>query len=235
MKIKVGIVLMAIGFVLMAVVAGWNLYLQNEESAAETEANAALPEVLAAMEQSPEEQATPSPTPSPMPEEPADAEPSFTAETMPSSSPAPAETPTADSSTQPPAMKVVYAKNKPYVGTLRIPSLGIELPVQAEWSYKKLKHTPCHYSGTAEGGDMVLIAHNYKGHFGRLKDLSIGAEIIFTDAEGRIFTYAVDAHETLRPNQKGYLTAGDWELSLATCTVGGAMREVVRCTIVSAP
>ena len=225
MKIKIGIALMILGFVLMAVVAGWNLYLKNEEATAESEANAALPEVLAAMEMEAEGVFT-QPSPSPLPKETSAAESIPPPSEMQPDEPIPAPQPT---------MKVVYAKNKPYVGTLQIPSLGLNLPIQAQWSYKKLKHTPCHYSGTAEGGDLVLIAHNYRSHFGRLKDLPVGATIIFTDAEGEVFTYAVDVHETLPPNQNGYLTAGDWDLSLSTCTVGGAMREVVRCTLVSAP
>lgn len=233
MKIKVGIVLMVLGFVLMAAVAGWNLYLKSEETAAENEVNAVLPDVLAAMEFGSEGNGAFSP--SPLPEETPDAAPSFTGEPLSTPLPSPTATHTADASPEPPAMNVVYVKNKPYIGTLQIPALGLTLPIQAEWSYKKLKQTPCHYSGTADGGDLVLIAHNYKGHFGRLKELPLGAEILFSDAEGRTFTYAVAAHETLRPNQNGYLTAGDWELSLSTCTVGGTMREVVRCTIVSAP
>ena len=212
MKTKIGILLMVLGFVLMAAVAGRNLYLQR-----------ALPDVLAAIGEN--KSVTPPPG---------------AVETI-SVSPAPTHAPNPEgitevpSPTPAPTMKVVYAKNKPYVGTLQIPSLGLTLPVQAQWSYAKMKHTPCHYSGTAGGGNLVLIAHNYKSHFGNLKELAIGDEIIFTDADGLVYTYAVDAHETLQPNQNGYLTAGDWDLSLSTCTVGGTMREIVRCTIVSAP
>ena len=35
---------------------------------------------------------------------------------------------------------------------LRIPSLELELPVQAEWSYPALKTSPCRYAGTPEAG-----------------------------------------------------------------------------------
>lgn len=39
-----------------------------------------------------------------------------------------------------------------WLGWLRIPSLELELPVQAEWSYPALKTSPCRYAGTPEAG-----------------------------------------------------------------------------------
>lgn len=35
-----------------------------------------------------------------------------------------------------------------WLGWLSIPSLELELPVQAEWSYPALKTSPCRYAGT---------------------------------------------------------------------------------------
>ena len=59
-----------------------------------------------------------------------------------------------------------------YLGVLTIPALGLELPVQTEWSKANLKVSPCRQCGSTAGGDLVIAAHNYKSHFGRLSSLS---------------------------------------------------------------
>ena len=59
-----------------------------------------------------------------------------------------------------------------YIGILTIPSLGIELPVQDEWSYPNLKIAPCRYAGTVADGNLIVAAHNYRSHFGRIGELN---------------------------------------------------------------
>ena len=67
-----------------------------------------------------------------------------------------------------------------WLGWLRIPSLELELPVQAEWGYPALKTSPCRYAGTPETG-LVFAAHNYEQHFARLSLLTAGDAVEFTD------------------------------------------------------
>lgn len=64
-----------------------------------------------------------------------------------------------------------------WLGWLRIPSLELELPVQAEWSYPA---SPCRYAGTPEAG-LVIAAHNYERHFARRSLLTAGDAVEFTD------------------------------------------------------
>ena len=116
-----------------------------------------------------------------------------------------------------------------YIGTLGIPALGLELPVISRWSYPSLKKAPCRYAGSAYLDDLVIAAHNYASHFGRLKDLSPGDEVTFTDMDGNVFRYQVAELETLEPTAIGDMTAGDYALTLFTCTVGGKSRFTVRC------
>lgn len=116
-----------------------------------------------------------------------------------------------------------------YVGVLNIPALELNLPIVSRWSYDALKHAPCRYSGTAYAGNLVICAHNYQAHFGRIKGLEIGEELCLTDAEGNEFRYAVAAVETLPPGAVEEMTAGEWPLTLFTCTVGGQYRVAVRC------
>lgn len=116
-----------------------------------------------------------------------------------------------------------------YIGYLSIPELGLELPIMSDWSYAKLKIAPCRYSGTVLSEDFVIMAHNYQSHFGKLKDLSPGAEISYTDMDGVTTWYAVATVEILPPTAVEDMTAGDFDLTLFTCTLGGKSRVTVRC------
>ena len=104
-----------------------------------------------------------------------------------------------------------------------------ELPVISDWSYPALKVSPCRYDGSAYTGDLILSAHNYRSHFGCLKDLAIGETVRFTDMDGNVFRYSVMEHEVLMPYDVEEMKAGDWDLTLFTCTVGGTSRFTVRC------
>lgn len=116
-----------------------------------------------------------------------------------------------------------------YIGTLRIPALELELPVISEWSYPALKIAPCRYVGSAYLNTLVIAAHNYQSHFGTLKNLSEGDAVTFTDMDGNLFCYEVTALETLPPTAIAEMTASDYDLTLFTCTLGGANRVTVRC------
>lgn len=118
-----------------------------------------------------------------------------------------------------------------YIGTLDIPKFGLELPVQEEWSYAGLKIAPGRYSGSAATHDLVICAHNYERHFGRLSEMETGDTIIFTAVDGTVYTYEVTEIFTLEPTGIDTLLNGDWDLCLYTCTYGGQARVVVRCKL----
>lgn len=117
-----------------------------------------------------------------------------------------------------------------YVGILQIPVLGLEHPVINTWSYPNLRLAPCRYFGSPYQGNLVICAHNYDSHFGNLKKLQSGDEVIFTDLDGNEFLYTTADWENLQPSDTEAMTAGDWALTLFTCTVGGQSRVVVRCS-----
>ena len=116
-----------------------------------------------------------------------------------------------------------------YIGVLRLPSLGLELPVLGAWSDSGSRAAPCRYSGSAYLDNMVIAGHNYSGHFGTLKNLAPGDVLSFTDMDGNVFSYTVVELETLPPYAVEEMTSGDWDLTLFTCTVGGQSRLAVRC------
>lgn len=116
-----------------------------------------------------------------------------------------------------------------YMGYLSLPTLGLDLPVQSTWSYPQLKVSPCRYTGSAEENDLIVAAHNYDSHFGRLHTMQEGDEVYFTDVLGNVFAYTVAQVETLQPTAIEQMENGDWDLTLFTCTVGGKARVTVRC------
>ena len=117
------------------------------------------------------------------------------------------------------------------IGVLSIPVLNLELPVLTDWSYDKLKKAPCHYYGSYNEKDFVIAAHNYNAHFGRLSELQAGDKVIFTDAKGTARYYDVVIMETLPPKATKEMITSGFDLSLYTCTSGGASRVTVRCTL----
>ena len=116
-----------------------------------------------------------------------------------------------------------------YLGYLTIPALGLELPVQAEWQMENLKISPCRYAGSLQDGGLVIAAHNYRQHFGKLSTLQAGDSVSLTDTVGIVHSYTVEKVETLQPTQIEEMTSDQWPLTLFTCTYGGKARTAVRC------
>lgn len=116
-----------------------------------------------------------------------------------------------------------------YMGAIRFPSLDLELPVLAEYTLPALKIAPAVYSGTPEGNDLVICAHNYRSHFGPLNRLSLGDEVLMKTVDGAVYRYTVAATEVVSPLAVQDVTNGQWDLTLFTCTLGGKTRFVVRC------
>lgn len=120
------------------------------------------------------------------------------------------------------------------IGTLRVPSVDIELPVLRDWSYDLLNVAPCRYSGSAPGGDMILMGHNYRSHFTPLHSVAVGAEVEFEDVNGIVYRYEVAQIQYLHKSE-GELLPSDYPLTLFTCTAGGQNRIVVRCVGIDEP
>ncbi len=126
-------------------------------------------------------------------------------------------------------MPTITVDGYKYIGKVTVPSIELELPVMEKWDYVRLKIAPCRYSGSAYLNNLIICAHNYASVFGRLKNLSAGDLVMFTDAQGNVFRYEVEQLETLSPSQVKDMKSGDWDLTLFTCTVGALKRIAVRC------
>ena len=126
-------------------------------------------------------------------------------------------------------MPTVEIDGVEYVGTLTIPALGLELPIVSAWSDALLDLAPCRYTGSAYLGDLIITGHNYRGHFGSLYRLAPGDEVQFTDAAGNVFSYAVSEIQELPGTALEEMEAGDWDLTLFTCTLSRTSRVTIRC------
>lgn len=126
-------------------------------------------------------------------------------------------------------MPTVEVNGQECVGMIEIPALGLKLPVISEWSDAKLKKAPCRYSGSAYLKNMIIAGHNYRTHFSGIKRLNPGDSVVFTDADGNVFSYEVAEIETVGGYDIEKMEAGDWDLTLFTCTNKGKARAAVRC------
>ena len=116
-----------------------------------------------------------------------------------------------------------------YMGLITLPTLGLQLPVQMNWSYPNMQISPCRMTGSAATADLVIMAHNYTHHFGLLKQLEIDDDVSVTLVDGTTYIYRVDAKEIVPPTAVEEVTSGEWPLTLFTCTIGGRTRVVIRC------
>ena len=126
-------------------------------------------------------------------------------------------------------MPTVDINGTAYIGTLEIPALELTLPVISQWSDQALKLAPCRYTGSAYLNDLIIAGHNYKRHFARLNALNLGDDVLFTDIDGHLFSYQVSKLEQLAGTAVEEMEAGEWDLTLFTCTIGGKARMTVRC------
>lgn len=127
-------------------------------------------------------------------------------------------------------MTMVEINGYDYIGTLSIPVLELELPVMSELDYPRLKISPCRQYGSVYTNDLVIAAHNYSTHFGRLNQLRFEDLLTFTDMDGDTHLYRVESVEVLEPTAVDAVRNSPFDLVLYTCTYGGEKRVAVFCS-----
>ena len=133
------------------------------------------------------------------------------------------------------AMTEKIIKGYSYIGYLTIPELNLELPVMSDWNSKRLQISPCRYTGTIKGEDLVIMAHNYRSHFGRLSQLAVGSTVQFVDMDGKVWHYEVVAMDVLAAESVEEMTSGEYDLTLFTCAKNRTHRVTVRCNVTETP
>ena len=200
-----GVVCMVLGGALLLGAAG----LLSENRREESRAGEESAQVMVRLRQEMEQAALPEET-----------------RTEPEQSPGAEETPLPDPAGR--EMPMLEIDGQTYIGYLELPTLGLSLPVMSEWSYPKLRVAPCRYWGSAYDDSLVILAHNYDRHFGRLQELAIGDPVQFIDADGVIYQYTVEKQEILEKPDVEKMVDSGYDLTLFTCTYGGRHRVTVR-------
>lgn len=127
-------------------------------------------------------------------------------------------------------LKTISVDNNYYSGIIDIPEINIRLPVMSEWNYDNLNISPCLFYNDEKNNKKIIAGHNYSSHFGKLKQLKNGDQVIFTDTENKTIVYKVVQIEILSSIDSDEMKNGDdWDLTLFTCTLSGQERLTIRC------
>ena len=126
-------------------------------------------------------------------------------------------------------LKVVGVNGYPCCGILTVPKIELEMVVFDTWNNDYLKKSLCRYQGSVNTDDLIIAGHNYKSSFGKLKKLTVGDVLYFTDMDGTTIEYVVKDIEVVGGTEISRMISGDWDLTLYTCTYGGRDRLTVRC------
>lgn len=119
--------------------------------------------------------------------------------------------------------------NNFYIGEINIPRLSLKLPVLNDWSEENLTIAPARFKGSIYQNNMIIMAHNYRSHFGKIHNLEMGDMVEFKDTENTIFLYKVKEVELLKEEELSKLLNKKSDLTLFTCDLSGRNRVVVRC------
>ena len=106
-----------------------------------------------------------------------------------------------------------------YFAILNIPSLGLKLPVNENWSYGLLKETPCRYLGSIKEKNLIIIAHDNGKHFGSINKLKNGDVVILEDKTtwDKINYRVSDVIEINATEENAIESSKGYSLSLMTC------------------
>lgn len=125
-------------------------------------------------------------------------------------------------------MSTVTINGSDYIGILSISDLDLEIPVMAEWSEANARSAVCRYKGSVATNDMIIAGHNYWSIFGNLHRLKAGSVVVFTDMSNQSRTYELVSTEIIPGSDTARMEAGDWDLTLFTCTNDSSSRVTLR-------
>ena len=140
-----------------------------------------------------------------------------------------------------PEQKTIASDGTAYftIGTVNIPSIGINYPILSETTDVLLKIAPCKFWGCNpnEVGNFCIVGHNYRNtkFFSKVPSLENGDIIEITDLSGRTIQYSVYDKYTVSPsdtNCTSQITEGRKDITLITCTNDCKQRYIIKATAV---
>lgn len=128
-----------------------------------------------------------------------------------------------------PDISLINIDGLDYMGYVKIPKLGLELPILDKWDMENIHTAPCRYSGSLEENNLVLASHDYRKHFYYIKDLSVGDEITFIKVNGEKIEYQVSDVMIVSPFEVEKIENEEPDLIIFTCYMDGRYRTIVYC------
>ena len=119
------------------------------------------------------------------------------------------------------------------LGEIEIPKINVKKYILNETTDESLNLSLTKFWGPNlhEVGNFSIIGHNYDQLFKRLKELEAGDTFTLTARNGERGTYEVYKSYIVEPNDMDCIEdslIGQREVTLITCTVGGAQRLIVK-------
>ena len=121
------------------------------------------------------------------------------------------------------------------IGSIEIPSIGINYPILSDISDELLKIAPCKFYGPFPNkiGNLCIAGHNFDDNrfFGNINRLNIGDKINIYDARGSLIVYYVyDKYEVTENDTSctSQNTYGKKEITLVTCNNLNGNRLVIK-------
>lgn len=119
------------------------------------------------------------------------------------------------------------------LGKIEIPKISLKMYILDVTTDESLNLSLTKFWGRNihDASNFSIIGHNYKGMFKDLKNLEVGDTFTLTDREGRICTYVVYEIFIVEPDDVSCIEdtlKGEREVTLITCTTGGAKRLILK-------
>lgn len=121
------------------------------------------------------------------------------------------------------------------IGTINIPSIGVNYPILSETTTELLKISPCKFWGADPNqvGNFCIVGHNYRNSkfFSKVPNLQNGDIIEITDLSNTTVQYSVYDKYTVEPDNTdctSQRTNGRKEVTIITCTDDGQQRVIVK-------
>lgn len=121
------------------------------------------------------------------------------------------------------------------IGSINIPSIGVNYPILAETTDNLLKVSVCRFWGgnANEVGNLCIAGHNYRNNrfFSKVLTLKVGDIIEITDLNNQTIKYSVYDKYTVDPKDRSctsQVTNGKKIVTLITCTNDSKQRVIVQ-------
>ena len=121
------------------------------------------------------------------------------------------------------------------IGSINIPSIGVNYPILSETTTELLKIAPCKFWGADPNqvGNFCIVGHNYRNRlfFSKVPNLENGDVIEITDLSNTTLQYVVYDKFIIEPDNTectSQKTNGRKEITIITCTDDGSQRVVVK-------